>query len=139
MELIITAAITTIIFTAVGMAIYQFTTVSGFGNDKLTAGHELQNSAYWFNMDGQTAVSATGGDNLVLLRPDGQSIVYSLSGGNLERRDGSSTITLAREISSIDFSVKERLVSMSIVASPAGRANVSEQGNFKVYLRPVPE
>ncbi len=139
MELLITAAITTIIFTAVGMAIYQFSTVSGYGNDQLTASHELQNSAYWFNTDGQTAVAATGGDSLVLIRPDGQSIVYSLSGRKLERRDGSSTMVLAREISSIDFAVKERLVSMNIVASPAGRADVSEQGNYKVYLRPVPQ
>lgn len=136
-ELLVTIAITGIIFTVIGTAIYQLSTVSGYGNDKLTADHELQNAAYWFNLDGQTAVTSTGGDILSFSLPSGNIITYSLEGTVLERSVGPVTTTLAQNISSANFSVEGRLVSMDITSSPSGRANVNVQQVYKVYLRPV--
>jgi hypothetical protein len=62
---------------------YQVTTIPDYGNDRLTALHELQNTAHWFNVDGQKAKSATGGSELVLTLPDDSTISYSLSGTEL--------------------------------------------------------
>ena len=55
-ELVVAIAITGIIVAFLGTAIYQIITVTGYGNDRLTAVHELQNAAYWFNLDGQEAI-----------------------------------------------------------------------------------
>ena len=136
-ELLVSLAITSIIFTVIGGAIFQLSTVSGAGNDRLSANHELQNAAYWFNLDGQAAQSATGGDSLVLTDPGVGAITYSLEDGSLVRTAADSSITLAQDISSAGFTVQGRLVSMRVTASPAGRANVNVEQTYKVYLRSV--
>jgi prepilin-type N-terminal cleavage/methylation domain-containing protein len=136
-ELLITLAISGIIFTAVGSAIYQMSTVSGMGNDKLTANHELQNAAYWFNQDGQSALSVKAGSNLTYYMFDDRAVRYTLNGTDLLRTDGDAQMTLARNISSASFSVEDRLVSLKITSSIPGRANISEQRNYKVYLRSI--
>lgn len=136
-ELLITLAITGIIFSVVGGAIYQLTTVSGYGNDKLTANHALQNAAYWFFQDGQAAVTASGNTSLVLTLPASQTITYSLTGNNLQRTQGAVTQTLAQNISNLSFTVQGRLVAMDITSSPTGRANVNVQEVYRVYLRPA--
>jgi prepilin-type N-terminal cleavage/methylation domain-containing protein len=134
-ELLVTLAISGIIFTAVGSAIYQMSTVSGYGNDLLTANHELQNTAYWFNLDGQSARQAEGGSALRYSLPGDRTITYSLDGADLLRTDEDSCLTLARNISAVSFSVRDGLVSMNITSSPSGRAKVSEQRIYQVYLR----
>jgi prepilin-type N-terminal cleavage/methylation domain-containing protein len=136
-ELLITIGISGLIFVVVGTVLFQLTTVSGYGNDRLSTLHEVQNAAYWFNLDGQAAVSAAGGTSLVFSFPSGQSVTYALTGTNLQRLEGSSTLTLARNISNLLFAVQGRLVSMDITSAIAGRTDVSEQNVYKVYLRPV--
>jgi prepilin-type N-terminal cleavage/methylation domain-containing protein len=136
-ELLVTLAVSGIIFTVIGGVIFQLSTVSGAGNDRLTANHSLQNAAYWFNLDGQSAQNATGGDQLALTAPDAGTIVYSLAGHNLLRTAGNWATTLAQDVSKVNFTVRGRLVSMDITASPSGRANISVEQNYTVYLRPV--
>ena len=136
-ELLVTLAVTGIIFTVIGGAIFQLSTVSDAGNDRLTANHALQNAAYWFNLDGQAAQTATGGAGLTFTSPGAGTIVYSLASHDLQRIDGDSAMTLAQEVSRVGFTVQERLVSMEITASPSGRANISVEQIYTVYLRPV--
>jgi prepilin-type N-terminal cleavage/methylation domain-containing protein len=138
-ELLVTIAITGVIFSVIGGVVYQLTTVGEYGNDRLDAAHELQNAAYWFNLDGQRAVTASGGGSLVLTLPPpaGDVITYALSDTNLQRTSAGSTMTLARNISGASFVVLGKLVTMDITASVPGRMGVSEQGTYKVYLRPV--
>jgi prepilin-type N-terminal cleavage/methylation domain-containing protein len=136
-ELITAIAVTGIIVVFLGTAIYQILTVSGYGNDKLTALHELQNAAYWFNTDGQEAKTATGGSQLVLTLTDNSTVTYSLVGTELRRTAGGPQITLARNISSANFSFNNRVATMNLTSTPVGRDNVSENGTYMVYLRPV--
>ena len=136
-ELVIATAITGIIIGVLGTAVHQILTVTDYGNDKLTAMHELQNAAHWFNFDGQRASTATGGSQLVLTLPDDSSVTYSLSGTNLRRTAGGSPMTLAQNITSANFSVENRFITMTLTSSPEGRDNVSENGTYMVYLRPV--
>ncbi len=134
-ELLITSAITGIIVGVLGTAVYQILTVTEYGNDKMTAIHELQNAAHWVSLDGRGARVATGGDELVLTLPDDSSITYVLEGRELRRTAGGSQMTLAQNISGISFSVDGGIITMAITSSPEGRQNINEQGTYEVYLR----
>ena len=101
--------------------------------------HELQNVAHWVSIDGQGASTASGGNELVLTLPDSSSITYTVVGTELRRTAGDSQMTLAQDITSADFSIENQIITMTITSSPQGRWNVSEQGTYKVYLRPTGE
>ncbi len=136
-ELLVTVAITGLIVSGLGTAIYQIFTVTEYGNDKLTATHELQNVSHWFSLDGQRAGAASGGSELVLTLSDDSSITYSLVGTELYRTAGGSNMTLAQNITSANFSVENRTITMTVTSSPQGRWDVSDNGTYKVYLRPT--
>ena len=136
-ELIIAVAITGVIVAFLGTAIYQILNVSEYGNNRLTALHEMQNAAYWLNLDGQGAVSATGTSQLVLTLSDNSTVTYSLSGTKLLRSSGSQQMTLARNISAVSFTVNGRLITMNLTSAPAARMDVSQNGTYMVYLRPA--
>jgi Tfp pilus assembly protein PilE len=138
-ELIMAAAITGLIVSFLGTSIHQMFTVTEYGNDSLTAMHELQNAAYWFNLDGQRAVSANANSELLLTISDTSSITYSLVGTELRRTAGGTQMTLARNITSADFSIEDRIITMHLISSPEGRESVSKNGTYRVYLRPAEE
>jgi hypothetical protein len=136
-ELITAVAITGIIVAFLGTAIYQIFNVSDYGNNRLTALHELQNAAYWLNVDGQGSVNATVGSQLVLRLSDNSTVTYSLSGTNLLRSSSGPQMTLARNISSAAFSINGRVITVNLTSSPPARYDVSQNGTFMVYLRPA--
>jgi hypothetical protein len=137
--LLINVAITGLIVSLLGTAVYQIITVTEYGNDQMIAVHELQNAAHWVSLDGQMAKTATGGDELVLNMPDESSITYGVVNRELYRIADDSQMTLARNISSVSFSVEERIITMTVTSSPQGRPNVSEQRTYKICLRPTEE
>jgi len=136
-ELIVAIAVTGVIVAFLGTAIFQIITVSEYGNGRLTAMHELQNSAHWFNLDGQKAVSASVDGGLLLTISETTSITYSLVGTELRRTSEGSYMTLARNITSADFSIANRVIIMSLTSAPEGRYDVSENGTYRVFLRPA--
>jgi hypothetical protein len=136
-DLVMATAVTGLIVTFFGTSIYQMLTVTEYGNDRLTAMHELQNAAYWFSLDGQGAKAATSGSELVLTLADNSTITYSLTGTELQRTTGEGQRTLAKHITSADFSIGNRVITMSLTSSPEGRDNVSENGTYQVSLRPI--
>ncbi|MHB8104643.1 MAG: PulJ/GspJ family protein [Dehalococcoidales bacterium] len=136
-ELITSVAITGIIVVFLGTAVFHIINVSEYGNDEFTALHEVQNAAYWFIKDGQEAKAAIGGSQLVLTMTDNSTITYSLTGTSLKRTAGSAQKTLALNISRVTFTVSSRLATMNLTSAPVGRNNVSENGTYIVYLRPV--
>jgi prepilin-type N-terminal cleavage/methylation domain-containing protein len=135
-ELVVAVAVTGVIVVFLGTAIYQMTTVTDYGNDKLIAMHELQNAAHWFNCDGQEAVNASTAGGLHLTSSDNTSILYSLVGTELRRTEDGSQMVLARNISSAVFSIDNRTVTMSLTSAPVGRYSVNQSGTYRVYLRP---
>jgi prepilin-type N-terminal cleavage/methylation domain-containing protein len=136
-ELVIAVAVSGIIVAFLGTAIYQIITVSGYGNDHLSAQHELQNAAAWFNLDVQGSVAAVGGSQLVLTLSDNTTVTYSLVSNQLRRYSGVPYSTVARNISSAAFSITNRLATMSLVCLPSWRESVSENGTYMAYLRPA--
>jgi type II secretory pathway pseudopilin PulG len=138
-ELVVAIATTGIIVAFLGTAIYQIITVSGYGNDRLIAAHELQNAAHWFNIDGQEAKAASGGAGLALTMTDNSSITFTLVGTELRRTTAGGEMTLAQNISSAFFSIDDRVITMSLTDTPPGRYGVSENGTYRVCLRPAEE
>ena len=138
-ELLITVAITGLIVTFLGTAIYQIITVTEYGSDKTIAMHELQNVAHWVSRDGQMARTARGGNELVLTLPDGSSITYAVVDAELLRTADDSQMILAKNISDLSFSIEDRVITMTVTSSPEGRPNISEQRTYKVCLRPAEE
>ena len=148
-ELLITIAITGLIASFLGVAIYQIITVTESGNDRMTALHELQNAGYWVTLDGQMASRAEiSGDELELTLPEDSPIsliTYALEDTELVRTVDGSPMILARNISSISFAVDvvdldKRIITMTtmtITSSLGGWADISEQGTYKVCLRPA--
>lgn len=138
-ELLAALAITGLVVSGLGTAIYQMLSVTQYGNARLTASHELQNAAHWFSFDGQRASSASGGSLLTLTLSDNSFITYSLTGTELQRAAAGSSMTLARNITSVDFAVDNRFITMNLTSSPEGRWSVTENGTYRVYLRPAGE
>jgi len=152
-ELLITVAITGLIVSFLGMAVYQIITVTEYGSDKMVAMHELQNAAHWVSYDGQMARTATGGNELVLILPNDSQVTYGVVGTELFRTDDESQMKLARNISAVEFLVEERtehitvgslfedrgerIITMTVTSSPPGRPNISEQRAYKICLRPT--
>lgn len=139
LELLIGVAISGLIVSFLGTAMYQIITVTDYGGDKMIAMHELQNVAYWANLDGQRASSVNGGDELLLTLPDDSSITYVVEGTELHRTAGGSQMTLARNISGVSFSIEGRLITMTVTSSPEGRWDVSDNATYKICLRPTQE
>jgi prepilin-type N-terminal cleavage/methylation domain-containing protein len=152
-ELLISVAITGLIVSFLGMAVYQILNVTEYGSDKMTATHELQNAAHWVSHDGQMAKTASGGDELVLLLPDSSLVTYGIVGSELLRTEGESQMILARNITAVEFLVEERtehitagpffedrgehIITMTVTSAPEGRPNISEQREYKICLRPT--
>jgi prepilin-type N-terminal cleavage/methylation domain-containing protein len=152
-ELLVTVAITGLIVGFLGTMVYQMLTVTEYGGDKMTATHELQNAANWVSYDSQMAKTASGGSELVLLLPDSSQVTYELVGTELLRNEGGSQMTLARNISAVEFSVEERtehvtagvfsedrrlrIITMNVTSAPEGRSNITEERQYKICLRPT--
>jgi hypothetical protein len=146
-------AITGLIVTFLGMAVYQILNVTEYGSDKMVATHELQNAAHWVSYDGQMARTASGGNGLVLTLSDGSQVTYGVVGTELIRTDDESQMTLARNISAVTFLVENRTeritagsfyedrgkltITMTVTSAPPGRPNISEQREYKICLRPT--
>ncbi len=138
-ELIMATAVAGLIVGVLVGTIFQIIAVSEYGNNKLTAMHELQNVAHWVGLDGQSASAVSGGSELTLTLPDASSITYAVVGTDLRRTAGGSEMTLAQNISDISFSIEDRVITMTITSSSEGIRDVDEQGIYKVYLRPTEE
>jgi prepilin-type N-terminal cleavage/methylation domain-containing protein len=135
-ELIIALAITGCIAPVVGLAVQTTLTVPDRGSDQVNAAHAIQNAVHCVSVDGQEAKSATGGNCLVLTLPDSSTVTYSLSVNELHRIVTGEDRIIARDISSVSFSVDGRLITMDITAAPESRYNINESGTYQVSMRP---
>ena len=133
----IAIAITGFLVTVLGMVVQQMVTVPERGNDQVDAIHSVQNAAHWMALDGQMAISASGGSDLIMTLPNGAVISYALSGTDLLRTYNSENRTIAEDVSSINFTVQGRVIYMTIVAAPNSRWDVSENQTYQVYMRPT--
>ena len=138
-ELLITIAITGLIAGVVGASVQNIVTITDYGNDELIVTDELQQASHWFTVDGQSANAASIDGKLTFTLPDDSTIVYSLVGTELRRTTTASEMVLARNVAGCEFSLQNRIVSMTIGSSIEGRGDVNKKGTYNVYLRPGAE
>ncbi|OGO20288.1 MAG: hypothetical protein A2Z15_09445 [Chloroflexi bacterium RBG_16_50_11] len=136
-EALIAIAITGFIVTVLGMVVQQMVTVPERGDDQVDAMHAVQNAVHWLALDGQMAESAVGGSSLTITLPSGAAVQYRRYGTNLNRVSSSSNRTLAEDVSSLNFTVQNRMIYITIVTTPESRWDISENYTYRVYMRPA--
>ena len=145
-EVVIATAIAAVISAALGIVIYNMTTTTERSNNITRTVNDVNNAVYWISRDARMAGSTdlTEGDpaaSEVLLSwvdggGNGHSSHYSLSGTELVRDYDGSTMTVARFIASIEFTVSGDSLNY-VIESTTGRFNTSEVFSGTVYFRPT--
>jgi hypothetical protein len=130
---------------AAGVALFQILDTTSLNNDRFTALHEVDNAHYWVGKDAraaQTTNLADGGpavNSMTLSWVDGSGVPhsssYALVGSDLRRNYDGAVLSLARNLSSIQFSRSSQLITVSVVSSP-GKPEHDEARSFYAYLRP---
>jgi prepilin-type N-terminal cleavage/methylation domain-containing protein len=136
-ETLVAIAITGFMVTVLGMAVQQTIVVPQQGDAHVDALHAIQNAAHWVSLDGQAAESASGGSSLNITLPNNSNVLYTLSGGCLYRNCNGVNKTVAQDIASVNFTVEDRIITMSITAVPDSRWAISENQTYKIYMRPT--
>jgi len=145
-ELLMASAIAGLIASTLGTAIHQFIGTSERGNDELRALQDVQNAAYWLTLDGERADATNLLDGAlpaasmtVNWTSGGQphTSTYSLSNTELKRDHNGTVTTVARHVSAVEFSIADRLITVTMTSTPEGRWGVSEQATYKIWLRPT--
>ncbi len=145
-ETIMAAAITVMLAGVLGSAIFQFMQGTEEGNDQFRALHDVQNAGYWITLDGKRAETsnlvegAQPVDGMTLSWTDGgqaHTVVYALSGNDLQRNHNGTITLVARHVSSVGFSTSQGIITATVASSPDGRWEVSEEATYKVYSRPT--
>lgn len=139
-------AVAMIIAGAAGTSLYQIRDTDNRNVERLTALHEVDNAHYWVGKDARSALSTNLADGgppvsaVTLSWTDSgggpHSSSYSLSGTQLQRNYDGSVLTVARHLSSIQFSRSGQLITVNLVSSPGSSAN-DESRDFYVHLRPT--
>jgi Tfp pilus assembly protein PilW len=130
-ELLVAVAISAVVLSMVGMAVYQFYAISTFGNARLAVLHDLQNAGLWLGRDSTEASSFTPGAGAVYgtfsWSDSSRQFRYSFNAGQnaLVREEivssvVVSTVTVARHIAAqgdITFTPTGKRVAVSITAT----------------------
>jgi len=145
-ETLLATAIAAVIVGLLGSTIFLFMRSTEQGNKHLMAYQDLQNAGHWITRDGMAAqtTSLVNGaapvTSMTLSWTDGgqsNTVTYSLSGDDLRRDYNGTAMTVARNVSSVGFSISQRVITSNITSAPAGRWEVSKEATYRVRLRPT--
>ena len=132
------------VLSALGAAIYTILNTTGRGNDEITTIRDIQSASYWISDDAQMPRQVTffGGaptSNMTLLWNDSEGNPhfsnYFVSGTELIRNCDSIQTTVAWNVSAVEFSATNDILTYSIASSIPGRWNVNQRTTGQVYLR----
>ena len=141
-EVIIAGAIAAVISASLGFAVFHLITVTERGTDQTSAMHDVKTAVYQISYDAKMAGSTdlVGTDDLTLEWVDGGGNShyshYYLSGTELLRDNDGDITTVARFISSLEFTASSTNLSYIIVSSP-GRFGVEQSFSGTVFFRPT--
>jgi type II secretory pathway pseudopilin PulG len=133
-ELLVAVAISSVVLTMLGSAVFQFYSISSYGQARMAVLHDLQNAGLWLGRDASEAADFTPGggniygtfdwsDSSVQFRysydaADNALVREQLLGGVVQ-----STVTVARHIAAqgdVSFTPTGQRVSVDITATSAG-------------------
>jgi prepilin-type N-terminal cleavage/methylation domain-containing protein len=135
-EFMVAMTIIGILAVVLGVVMPQMTSIPEKGENQMDALHSLQSAIHYVSLDAGSAVSAVGGGSLTLTMPDDSVISYTKTGDILYRNGDGANQTVARNITGLNFTVDERLVTMDITAAPEGRWDISESRIYRIAMRP---
>ncbi len=135
-ETLVAIVIVGVIAVVLGLSVQQIATVPEKSNEQVMALHDLQNAIHWVGVDAASAAAATGGESLSLTMPDDSTVSYSMSGETLYRTVGGASQAIAKNITSMNFTVSDRMIYMDITAAPESRWDISESRTYQVAMRP---
>ena len=139
-EMLVTLFLMSLLLGLLGTAFYQFFTATRWGNDTLTALHDLENAGTWLSGDARQAQSFTPGSSPVYGTFDGgdSTVQYSYNSENtalVRTVDGGSPLTVARHIAQEDhvqFSVDGSLVTITLTSTSGA---ISRSTTLKINVR----
>ncbi len=148
-EMIVALGIMGVIVPSLGLAIFQMTNFTSRGNAQLATNDDMGVSMRWLDRDIQMAQTT----DLVDAAPPVSSMtlnwtdefgraaaphttVYSLVGTELTRTYDGNTHSIAREVSSVQFSIQSKLLTVTLTSVDDKWTDVSEQFTHYYYLRP---
>jgi type II secretory pathway component PulJ len=144
LELLVAAGITALIAGLLASIVFQFFRTSEKGTEGLIALHEVQNTTQWITRDVTMAETsdlvdgAPAVQSMTLTWTEGvmvHTVTYSLSGTDLQRVINGQVGIVARNVSSISFSLSNNVITTTIVSSPESRWGVSKELTSKAWLR----
>jgi len=153
LELMAGMAITALIMVGVVGLIYQELSGTAIAKTSVTISHEIGNAARLISQDGAMAANtnlvegAQPTDQLALTWTERQEFVdiphavsYWLEETQLRRNYDDTVTTVARNISKIEFSQTDRLLTVSISCNPQWWIlDETVEKTYRVYLRPTEE
>jgi prepilin-type N-terminal cleavage/methylation domain-containing protein len=135
-EMMVSMTIIGILALLIGVAVPQMASVPEKGENQVDALHALQNAIHWVGRDAGSAQSAVGGGSLTLTMPDASIIRYTVNSETLYRHANGLDQAVARNISSLAFTVDGRMITVNITAAPDSRWNLTESRTYQVAMRP---
>ena len=143
-EILISLGITGVVVGGLAAAIYTIMSVTGRGNAEISLLRDIQSASYWINNDAQTArdITLTGGvpaNGMILDWDDSDGIPhscnYTFSGRELIRSFNGISSTIAWNVSSIEFSVTDDVLTYTLASETEGRWVVNKDVTGYVNLR----
>ena len=148
LELMVGLAITALVVSGVVGLIYHEFRGTAIAKSHVTAAHEIGNAARRISLDGTMAESTdlvegvSPVDQLSLTWIERYDFVniphsssYYLEGTQLRRDYDGTVTTVARDISKIEFSQTDRLITVSISCTPRWWAAPTVQETYRICLR----
>lgn len=138
-------------------SIFQVIRHSDNNTTRTTAVNQIENTAHWLSADGQSAqstdlIEGTPADTMTLYWTDWadwsgyadpgdfvqHSVTYSLVSGELQRNfDGTSTKTIAKYISDVEFLLSDMTITVTVESSPKGEGFPTESRSYTITIRPT--
>jgi len=152
LELMVGMAITAMILSGVIGLIFQEFSGTATAKTCVTVAHEIGNAARWISQDGMMAEStgcvegAQPTDRVTLTWIERYDFVniphsssYYLEGTQLLRDYDGTVTTVARDISKIEFSQTDCLLTVSISCTPRWWKSATVEKTYRIYLRAAEE
>ena len=144
-EVLAAAGIFALVAATLSGALFQVVEQTRLVNGRVSAMNDLRIAGSWLTRDGGRAESTDLLDSaapvasMSLSWTDGgtpNSSSYYLSGTNLKRDHDGAIISVARNVSSVEFSIVGSLITIDLNTSTAN-GSVTKQARYHVYIRPT--
>ena len=142
MEVLVAVGILSGVIAVFGTGVFQITSVQRYWRDDVTSKRELRRAGTWFAGDALNAVTTSLTDgaastNTVTLNwTSGGSAVsstYSISSGNLIRNFGGQQLAVARDVSTVAFSLSGKLLTFTLTINVGDSG--TESRTLQTFLR----